>query len=488
MTNSLRDKAASGAIWKTIERIVSQAVHFGLGIVLARLLNPSDFGIIGMLAIFIAIANTLQDCGFGSALIQNKSRTQSDFSTAFYFNIISSIAIYFLLFFSAPIIANFYAMPLLKDVTRVLSISVILNGLVGVQMAKLNIEFRFRFISIISIIGQIVTGVVGIVLAYRGFGVWALVYQSLAASAIVALIIWVSAQWHPSLTFSKQSFKKLFSFGGNMLGVGIINVIYSNLYTIVIGKFFSPTLVGMYNRANSYANLPASFVMDMAVRVNFPILASIQDDDERLLRAYKKLLRVPFFILYPILVGIIILAKPLIILMIGEKWLPCVPMLQLLCIGSMFSPLNAINSNLLYVKGRSDLSLRLEFIKKPLGLIFLFALIPAGIYWLIAGRALYSVLVYAINCYYTKRILNYGLWEQIKILIPILLQVAAMATACYLSISYIESNIAQLITGSIVSIVVYMGISVIRKDESLYDILTLLRERLKKGKTEQKDA
>lgn len=485
MSTSLRDKAASGAIWKTIERLFSQVVRFGIEIVLARLLLPSDYGIIGILTIFIAIANTLQDCGFGTALIQKKDRTEADYSTAFYFNIFSAIVVYLILFFTAPLIADFYEIPILKDVTRVLAISVILNGLIGVQMAKLNIEFKFKLISIVSIIGQIVTGIVGIVLAYNGFGVWALVYQSLTATAVSAIIIWICAKWRPKLIFSMASFKRLFSFGGNMLGVGLINVIYNNLYTIVIGKAFNPTLVGMYNRANSYAHLPSTFVMDMAIRVNFPILASIQDDDERLLRAYKKLLRVPFYILYPILVGIIVMAKPMIVFMIGEKWLPCVPMLQLLCVGTMFAPLNAVNMNLLYVKGRADLSLKLEFIKKPLGLLFLFALIPAGIYWLVAGRAIYSIVVYAINCYYTKKILNYGVIEQFKILLPVIAYVIIMGAACYCSILFIDSNIGQLIVGTIVSIIVYIGISVLRKDESFHDILEILKKKLKK---EQKNA
>ena len=478
MTASLRDKAASGSIWKAIERLVSQVVHFGLGIVLARLLSPSDYGIIGMLAIFIALANTLQDSGFGTALIQKKNRSQEDFSTAFYFNIISSVVVYLLLFFFAPLIADFYKQPILKDVTRVLAISIILNGLIGVQMAWFNIKFKFRFISIVSIIGQIVTGIVGVVLAYNGFGVWALVYQSLAGFVITAVAVWIFSEWRPSFTFSIKSFKSLFAFGGNMLGVGLINVVYNNLYTIVIGKVFSPTLVGMFNRAFSYAQLPASFVMDMAIKVNFPILASIQDDDERLLRAYKKLLRVPFFILYPILVGVIVMAKPLIVVMIGEKWLPCVPMLQLLCVGSMFVPLNAINMNLLYVKGRSDLSLRLEFIKKPLGLVFLFGLIPAGIIWLIAGRAIYSIVVYAINCYYTKKLLNYGLIEQLKILLPILGYVSIMAIACIASTFFIESNYLKIVVGASVAIVTYFGIAQINHDESLHDVIDIIKSKI----------
>ena len=481
MKESLRNKAASGAIWKTIEQFVSKLVGFGVGIVLARKLSPSDFGIVGMLAIFIAVANTLQDSGFGSALIQKKDRTQSDFSTAFFFNILSAVIVYLVLFFTAPLIASFYKTPILKDVTRVLALSVILNGINGVQMAKLNIEFKFRFISIVSIIGQLVTGVVGVCLALKGFGVWALVYQSLAALVITTIIIWAYSNWRPSLAFSFKSFKKLFSFGGNLLGVGLINVIYNNLYTIVIGRVFSPMLVGMYNRANSYANLPTSCIMDMALRVNFPILASIQDDEKRLINAYEKLLRTPLYVLYPILVWIIVVAKPLVVVMIGEKWLPCVPMLQILCVGAMFVPLNGMNVNLLYVKGRTDLALKLEFIKKPLGIFLLFALIPAGIYWMIAGRAVYSIIVYMINCYYIKKILNYGFLEQVKVLIPIMLNALLMGLICFFSMFVFNSDWPKLLTGTIVSALSYILISIVRKDESFFDILNIVKEKIKRA-------
>ena len=347
---------------------------------LARILSPGDYGIIGMLSIFFALATTFQDSGFGSALIQKKSRTDEDYSTVFFFNIGASWVIYAVLFLTAPYIADFYNTPILTSVTRVSALTFIINGLTGVQLAKLNIELKFKTISIVSILGQIITGIVGIALAYQGWGVWSLVYQGLISSCVVSIVIWLCSGWHPSLIFSKKSFKELFKFGGNMMLSSIINQIYNNIYTIVIGKVFNPTLVGMYNRANSYAHLPANTVMDMALTVNFPILATIQDDDKRLLYAYKKLLRIPFFILYPILTAIIVMAAPLIQIMIGNKWLPCVPMLQILCVSYMFVPLNAVNLNLLYVKGRSDLSLRLEFIKKPLGIAILFASIPFGIY------------------------------------------------------------------------------------------------------------
>lgn len=483
MTESLKNKAINGATWKTIERLFRQIIQFTIGIVLARMLSPSDYGIIGMLTIFFALATTFQDSGFGSALIQKKNRTNEDYSTVFFFNVGASWIIYAILFFAAPYIADFYKTPILTDVTRVSAITFIINGLTGVQLAKLNIELKFKTISIVSILGQIITGIVGVTFAYYGWGVWALVYQGIISSCVMGFVIWICSGWHPSLVFSQNSFKSLFKFGGNMMLSNIINQIYNNIYTIVIGKVFNPTLVGMYNRANAYAHLPSNTVMDMALTVNFPILATIQDDNERLLHAYKKLLRVPFFILYPILTAIIVMATPLIHCMIGDKWLPCVPMLQILCVSYMFVPLNAVNLNLLYVKGRSDLSLRLEFIKKPLGIMILIASIPLGINWMIAGRALYSMLVYCLNCYYTKKILNYGILDQIKILLPIYINIIISGTVTFLFIACFDINVIKLLLGSTIFALIYLSIAYIKKDESLQDIIEIVKNKfLKTGK------
>lgn len=476
--NSLKDKAVSGATWKLIERFVTQIVQFGIGIVLARLLCPEDYGVVGMMTIFFALASTFLDSGFASALIQRKDRTELDYSTVFVFNIIISLIIYVILYLSAPYIADFYETPILKNITRVYAVTFVINGLTGVQLAKLNIDLKFKYISQITILGQLVTGITGILLAYSGFGVWALVLQGIVSSFVTAVVIWIGSGWRPSLKFSFVSFRSLFHFGGNMLGSGIINTIYNNLYTLVIGKEFSPISVGLYNRANGYASMPANIVMDMAINVNYPILSKLQDDNKRLLGAYERLLKVPFYVLYPLLVGVIVLADPIIVTMIGVKWQLCVPYLQILCIGYMFYPLNALNMNLLYVKGRSDLAFKMEFVKKPIGLFLLFVSIPLGIEWMLIGKVTYSIIVYSINCYWTSKILNYGLIKQLRILIPIFINALLMGVLVYISTSVFSSNPGKLIIGSLVGIISYLFIGYIRKDDSMFEIISIVKNKI----------
>ena len=478
MENRLKDKAVSGALWKTTERVVGQIVHFAVGIVMARLLDPSDYGTVGLLAIFFALASTFQDSGFGTALVQKKDRVKEDYSTVFVFSVIASLFIYVIFFFSAPFIAEFYNVPILTDITRVSALSFIIGGLTSVQYAKLNIDLNFKFMSIMSILGLCISAVTGIVMALGGWGVWALVWQGIISSAITGVVIWFSSGWYPSFVFSKKSFRQLFSFGWKLTTANIITTIYNNLYTLVIGKVFSPTLVGHYNRANGYAQMPMNIVNSLSMGVNFPILAKIQDDNERLRKVYTKLMKVPMYVLYPILIGLIILAEPLVIVLIGEKWLPCVPMLQILCVGYMFMPLSNANLSLILVKGRTDLTLKMELIKKPFAFFILFVSIPFGIIWMVAGRALYSVLVFFYNSYYTKKILNYGWKEQLVALLPIYRNVIIMAIFVYTSISFIDSNPIKLIVGIIVGMASYIATSILLHDESYHEVKNILMTKI----------
>jgi O-antigen/teichoic acid export membrane protein len=478
MTSSLKEKVVSGTSWKLIEKGVNEIALFLIGIVLARLLSPSDYGVVGLLAVFFAVARTFQDSGFASALIQKRDRNQKDYCTVFYFNIMISLLIYALLFFSAPYIAFFYKVPILVNITRVLALSFIIGGFTGVLYTKLKAEMRFKALSLISIFGTIITGVTGVILALLGYGVWALVFQVLVGELLKGIAIWLVSRWKPSLIFSFESFKRLFSFGGNLLVSGIINTIYNNIYTLVIGKVYQPVQVGYYNRANGYASIPTNIILQLAVDVSYPILATIQDDDERLLTAYQKLLRTPLFLLYPLLTMLIVMASPLIELMIGSKWLPCVPMLQILCLAGFFIPLTHINLNLLYVKGRADLVLRLEFIKKPIAFLILFGCIPFGIYWLIAGRVFYSLIGFIINCYYTKRILNYGFEKQMKVLLPVFINVAIMGCLVHLSLGWTDNIFFKIIIGFLVGVISFLSFSILTKDESLYDVKEIVLNKL----------
>lgn len=480
----LKNNVIGGMAWTGLEKLVGKGVNFVIAIALARMLAPTDYGVIGMLTIFIAIANTFTDSGLANALIQKQDRTDKDMCTMFYFNLVVGTAFYLILFFAAPFIADFYNMPILKDVTRVVALSLVITGLTSVQRTKLTIELKFQTQAMISVFSMLVTGATGLLLAYMGWGVWALVFQTLAGQVVSSALICCYSRWMPKLTFSWDSFHALFGFGSKLLASNLINTVYSNLYTLVIGRAFSPADVGYYNRANEYALLPAQSLQDMTLKVNYPILAKMQDDHERLLRAYRKLLRTPLFVLYPILVTIAVVGEPLITLMIGEKWLPCVPMLQVLCIGYMFSPLTHINLNLLYVKGRTDLVLKLELIKKPIAFAILFATIPFGIYALVIGKAVYELVAFSFNCYYTGKLLNYGEIKQLKVLMPIFIMCGITGVVTHFAIQPLEGSILKLAVGIAIALVIYVGLSFVTKDESFMDIRNILKDKFSKKKAE----
>lgn len=478
---NIKSKAVTGVFWTGIEKLSVQLIQFAFGIVLARLLSPEDYGVVGMLTIFIAIASTFSDSGFASALIQKQSCSDLDYSTAFYFSFFVSIFCYLFLFLLAPCIADFYKMPLLESVMRVYSLSLIVGAMSSVYQTKLKINLRFKELSLISLFTMLITGIVGLLLAFCGCGVWALVFQSLIGSLFSLLCFVFILRWIPSFQFSRESFSHLWNFGSKLLASGLINTMYANMYALVIGKYFSPSNVGYYNRARQYASLPLQIINDVTVKVNYPVLAKFKDDDEQLLRSYKRLMCVPLYLLYPALIGLALVAEPLVTLMIGEKWLPCVPFLQILCVGYLFTPLTSLNLNLLYVKGRTDLVLKLEFIKKPIAFSILFFTLQYGIYALVIGKSIYEFVAFSINCYYTKKILGYGLIQQLKSLIPIFFNCVLMGLCVYFFMSMFNSNFLKCLFGVLVGVISYVMGSIIMKDSNYLYILNLIKERVNNG-------
>lgn len=474
MKKTLKQKAVSGVAWTSIERFMQQFIQFVIGVLIARVLLPQDYGVVGMIAIFFSIASTFVDSGFGSALIKKKDRGELDYSTCFYFNIIVALIAYTLLWFSAPYIATFYRTPILCGITRVLGLNIIFNSLGISQTVKLTVELKFKELSMVSIITQIITGCVGLYLAYAGWGVWALVFQQLSGCVSKLIILELYSKWLPTLQFSMKSFKYMFSYGSKLLCSSLINNIYDNLYTLVIGKAFNAKDVGFYNRGNQFSMLPSQTLLSIFMKVAFPIMSEVQDDTVKLRDAYKKFLRVPIFILYPILFGLIVLAKPLILVVLGEKWLPCVPLLQVLCIGSFFDPLTHINLNILYVKGRTDLVLKLELIKKPIAFILLFGMIHFGLWWLCFGRAIYGFIAYCFNCYYTKKLIDFGFWQQMYYNVPVLIKSGIMGLVCASSLFLFQTPICQLIYGVIISILCYFILVIVTHDETYFDVKHLI--------------
>lgn len=475
----MKARATSGIAWTAIEKFAQQALQFAIGIVIARILSPQEYGIIGMTAIFFAVANTFVESGFGSALIQKKDRNEADYSTCFYFNIAVSLALYALLWAAAPYIATFYRTPVLSDVIRGLGISLVINSASIAQTTKLTAEMRFKEMAKVTMATQVVTGAAGIVLAYRGYGVWALVFQQVSGSAVKLLLIEVCTRWRPALVFSRSSFRHMFSYGSKILCSSLINTVYDNLYTLVIGRMFAAKDVGFYNRGNQFATLPTSTLLSVFMKVAFPLMAEVQDDTEKLRKAYKKFIRTPLFILYPTLCCLIALADPLICSLLGDKWQPAAPLLQVLCLGAFFDPLTHINLNVLYVKGRTDLVLKLELIKKPIAFIILFASLPLGLFWLCFGRSVYGLVAYCFNCHYTKKFIDFGFWQQIWYNVPVLLKSVIAGLASYAASSIPTTPISQLLAGASAGALTFIALAVTTHDETWEDIKQVAKERIK---------
>lgn len=463
----LSDRAINGAAWTLGERVSVQLIQFVIGIVLARLLAPEAYGLVGMLAVFLALAQLLIDSGFGNALIRKKERTEADYSTVFYFNLAVSLALYAILYVSAPFIASFYNIPELKEITRIISITVILNAIALVPTAKFTSELNFKSQAIASIASVIGSGVLGIWMAFKGFGVWALVGQSIALALLKSIILLVQSRWMPKLCFSRTSFREMFSYGSRLLAGGFIHTIYTNLYTILIGKFFNATDTGYYNRANMYGILPNSIYIQTVSKVLFPVLSQQQDDDALMLQTYKKSVKASMAVYVPLLFGMAVLSSQLIEILIGPKWLPCAPLLQVLCIGYAISPLSTLNLNLLYVKGRSDLTLKLDIIKKSIGIAILFATLPLGLWWMCVGKALYEVVAFCLNCHYTGKIFKYGLLEQFKDVLPSFIKSILMLGLILLILHFTQGVWLQLILGFLCGTVLYFILSLVFNDGSL---------------------
>ncbi len=443
---SVKEQATNSVIWSAIERFSVQGIQFLLSIIVTRLLVPEDYDVIAMLSIFMAVAQTFIDGGFANALIQKKEKREEDFSTVFYFNIAVSAVLYLALFAGSPYIAAFFKMPLLMDVTKVFGLTLIINSFGIVQQARMTIALDFKRQAYASLIAVVVSGLVGIWMAYSGYGVWALVYQALLSNLLRVLCVWIFSRWMPRLEFSLQSFRELFGFGSKLLLSTLLHTIYTNLYTLIIGKFFARGELGYYNRAFTIAQFPSINITNVIVRAVYPIQCRLQDDMEQLRDLFLKYMRMSCYVIFPVMLGLCALAEPLVKLILTDIWLPMVPMLQLLCIAFMWDPVMRINHNMLNVKGRSDYFLYAEIIKKIVAFAILIASIPFGVVVMCAGLILYSVADIIIIVYYSRKLTGITLMQQARALLPVMLLTGSMAGGMYL-VTCIESFSAWLQLG-----------------------------------------
>ena len=473
--SELKKQTISGVKWNAIGRFSTQGVSFVIGLLLARKLSPSDYGVVGMLSIFFAIAQTFIDSGFGSALIRKKDCSDEDFSTAFYFNIAVGIVSFITLFLSAPYIARFFDTPILLDVTRVLSVNLFINSLTIVQHAKLNAAIDFKSQAKVSLLSTLVSGGVGLSMAYLGFGVWSLVYQSVSLAIVRAILLWHMTQWRPQRVFSRESFQYLFGFGSKILSASLLHTVYANLTTILIGKFYTAKDLGYYSRGESLATLPSSNITSILQSVTYPILSKIQDDDARLIQAYRKYISMTSMVIFFGMCLLAALAKPFILTLLTEKWANSIIYLQVFCFAWMFDHLCALNLNILYVKGRTDLVLRLEIIKKIISITMIIASIPFGVLAICISRAIYTQIAVIINTYYTGKLYGLGYLDQVRDFIKYLLYSLVAVSPAFLLAYTSLNSIAVLIIGSLLACAIYLLL--LRKDPNLKECFELLRKR-----------
>lgn len=458
---SLKKQAISGLFWTFTQQFSVQIINVLISIVLARILLPAEFGLIGMLTIFIAIGNSLMDSGMTSSLIRKKDADQVDYSTVFFVNLIFSVVIYCSLFFFAPLIALFFKQPTLDAIVKVYTLSFIIKAFVGVQTTKLTKELKFKVQMMMQIPSVIAGGIVGIVLAYNGYGVWSLVWMNLSQSFLFTLQHWIFAGWTPNLVIDRSRLRYHLHFGYKLTVSGLLDTIYSNVYNIVIGKFFSPSELGYFTRAQTLQMLPVNNITAALEKVTYPLFSSIKDENEKLKSAYKKLMQQVVFGIAPLMIYLMIVAKPLFIFLLTSKWLPAVPYFQILCITGILYPFHSYNLNILKVKGRSDLFLKLEIYKKIFITVGIAIAIFWGIYGLLIFQVISSVFAFWINTFYSGKFINYPGLEQIKdvspsIIISVVVGVSIYALFTFFNFHYALPNLVILLITAVIFASLYL--------------------------------
>lgn len=414
MGKSLKEKTVKGISWSLVDKIGVQGIKFVVGIVLARILTPEDFGLVGIIIVFFTIAEVFIQSGFGEAYIQKKNVSNADANTVFYTNLIISIFLYVILWFSAPIIAQFYKETQLLELTRVMALVIIINAFNIIQESQLKRDLNFKRRAFAAGIAIFVSGTAAIYFALQGLGIWSLVILQMGNRLILTVALWISSTWKPKLQFSKQSFREMFSFGVWVLGSGIIRTTFNNIYVLVIGKFFPAAEVGFYTKAKEFQKLSVNQISKAIGLVAFPVFSKFQDNTKDLVNKMRKFLMHIMFIILPLLSTLIVVAEPLVLIILKEKWAPMIPYLQLLSVVGMLYPLHLVNVHIINALGKSNLNFRLEIIKNSLRVLNIITMYRFGVIHIIIGEVVLSFIALTINTYYTKKLIDYGLFRQLK--------------------------------------------------------------------------
>lgn len=467
-------------IWKFTERIGVQGIQFIIQIVLARLLLPEDYGLISLVTIFIAIANVFVQSGFSTALIQKKDVDEVDFSSVFYLSLGVAVTMYILIFIGAPYVSNFYGEPDLALVLRILAITLFFGAFNSIQNAIVAKQMQFKKLFFSSLGAAIVSGAIGIILAYLGFGVWALVSQQILSQISITIILCFTVKWSPDLIFSLERVRVLFNYGSKLLVSSLIDTVYMNLRNVVIGKLYTPDILGMYNRGEQFPQLIVTNINGSIQSVMLPTLSLEQDNKERLKSIVRRSIVTSSFIVFPAMVGLAAIAEPIVRILLTDKWLPCVPFLQVFCFTYALMPIHTANLQAINAIGRSDIFLKLEIYKKVIGVGILIITIPKGVYAIAIGGLVSSLIGSFINSYPNLKLIDYSYKEQVKDIIPSFIISIIMGGIVYgvslLNMSLILTLIIQILVGAIS----YLGMAYFFKLECFYYLLNTIKDILKK--------
>lgn len=476
----MNNKVISSLIWKFLERGGTQIVQFIVQIILARLLLPNDYGVVAIVTIFITIANVFVQTGFNTALIQKKEVNDIDYSSVFYLSLFVALILYIIIFFMAPIIAQFYDNAILVPVFRVLSLTLFLGAINSIQSAVIarRMEFKKYFFSSIGAI--ILSGIIGIILAYTGYGVWSLVVQQLANMLMIILILWFTVDWRPKLLFSWKRLKSLFSYGWKLLCSSLIDTIYNNLYDLVIGKKYSSSDLAFYNRGRQFPYLIVNNVNGSISTVLLPAMSEKQDDKMEVKKMTRKSIIISSFIMFPMMFGLVAIARPLVIFLLTEKWIECIPFLQLLCFSYALWPIHTANLQAINAIGRSDVFLKLEIIKKIIGILVLILTIPMGLIPMAIGQVIISIVSTFINAYPNKKLLNYSYIEQMKDMFPSFM-ISIIMILCIYPLSFIPiGKLTIVILQVILGIVVYVLLAYLFKVNGFTYMMKIINDKFRK--------
>lgn len=484
MAENLKTKTISGVVWSAFQKGGSVIIGFVSSIVLARLLTPEDYGLIGMLAIFIAVSQTFIDGGLGSALIQKKRPTKEDYSTFFIWNFLLSIGCYLLLFFTAPLIARFYKQELLCSVLRVNGVILIINAISLVQVNQLKKHLNFKKIANIELSVSIIALVVCIYLAWKGYGVWALVVQGIVGGLLKTILYWITSKWRPIMVFSKQSFKELWNFGGFILLSSLINTFCDNIHGVLIGRLYNPTTMGYFSKAKTTEEMSSTFISQVMNQVSYPVLAEAQNDKAYLIRMLRKFIGVLAYITIPLMLLLMLLAKPVFVLLYSDRWLQSVPYFQILCLAGIAISLQGINLYAIAAIGKSKVMFKWTLFKRIMGLCLIIGgLAVFGMKGLLVGMVLTSYMIYFVNACLVSKHIGYTNWQQFKDLFPIVLVSMFACVSAFLLGYFLDLNM-YFIGGLqlLLFVLVYLGLSVLFKLEAFAYTKEVIFELLKKRK------